>query len=204
LESSESSVSDIWSNSFALIPKNSFNFYFSKIGILLGLLPLINGPLADFHIEWNPFVSLMLQVYASLLGFIIAGYTLFIASPHPKFQLAYWRHQSKGVSLLRLHFLIYMKLFLTVFIGTILFGLLAILFQIWTTLGGLIVVSDKISIVVQVILLSSIGWSMSGAAVQMKVMIFNLYSFSMTQMQFIDATESCESTEAGGDVNTER
>lgn len=188
---SEKSLFELWSEAFSKIPKNGFNDIASISGLMLGIIPAWFGPLNDFSKEWSEFAALMVQVFSSLLGFIIAGYTIFVSSANPNFVAAFWRHKDteSGFPLLKLHLVVYMKLFFIMFSATLFFGSVVIAYKFWLFVRGDLQLTTRLVVFLQIIISSLSGWMITMSAVQIKAMIFNLYDLAITQAQYLDITE---------------
>lgn len=190
----ENNFLELWSTSFRKIPTNHFNNIVGLSGLLLGLYPLYFGPISGFAKDWAEFSGLMTQVYASLLGFIIAGYTVFVTSANPDFLVGLWRHHDEEANcpLLKLHLLVYMKLFLSIFSGTVFFSLIVIAYKIWVPLRSDFDLSPRLIVFLQTSIAAITGWRLTSAAIQVKAMIFNLYSLTITQTIYLSSTKDEE------------
>jgi hypothetical protein len=191
LNQSEKGFLDLWLNAFSKIPKNRINTFFGFSGIILGVFPHVFGPIPNFGKDWSDFAALMVQVFASLLGFIIAGYTIFSTSANPEFIVAFWRHVDKKseVPLFKLHLIVYMRLFLCIFTGTIFFGGIVLSYKIWILLRADLTFSSRGLVLIQTIIAAATGWQLTSAAVQVKAMIFNLYDLTITQASYLEIAD---------------
>lgn len=187
----EKSLLDLWSNAFQKIPKNRINSLLGFSGILLGAFPLFLGPIVKFGQNWTDLSTLMLQVFGSLLGFIIAGYTIFVTSANPNFVVAFWRHidSEADMPILKLHLVVYMKLFFIIFSGTCFFAFIVIGYKAWSFVAPEVIISIKLMTALQSIIMAITGWFLTMSAVQVKAMIFNLYHLTLTQAQYLDKTD---------------
>ena len=189
---SEKSLIELWSKAFQKIPKNRFNTYAGASGLILGLIPLWFGPIAGFAKEWSDLAALLVQVFASLLGFIIAGYTIFVTSANPNFVVAFWRHinDHSGFPLLKLHLVVYMRLFFSMFTATLFFGSIVVSYKIWGFVRAEVTLSPRMINFIQIMITSLSGWMITLSAVQIKAMIFNLYDLTITQAQFLEMSDA--------------
>lgn len=187
-EIQEKSLLEIWAKTFPLLPKNRLNTALSLAGLVLALLPLICGRISDFVRTVLPTTELLANVYAGLLGFIIAGYAIFTTAGNPQFLLDIWQHKNKktGLPLLKLHLLVFVRLFITVFVALLLMLALGVSLRLWFHVSPHLRPSDSIVIAGQVFVLGFIGWSISATSVQLKVLIFNLYHLTLTQVRYLE------------------
>ena len=183
----EKSLLELWSKTIPKIPKNRFNTWMSRAGLLFGIIPMISGPIGNFVALFQPYSDLLSTVYAGLLGFIIAGYAIFTTAGNPKFLLEIWRHiePRSGLPLLKLHLLVFVRLFIVVFFALLIVLIQSLLFRIWPGVSTQIQLSGRLTIFIQCLSLAATGWSVSAAAVQLKTLIFNLYDLTITQVQFL-------------------
>ena len=184
----EKSLLEIWSKTFPKLPHNRFNTWAALSGFLLLLIPLIFGPIPEFKNLMLPFVELLATVYGSLLGFIIAGYAIFTSASNPKFILQIWKHvDSKSqLPLLKLHLLVYVRLFLSLFLSLGCVVVMALTLRIWPFITLHVSISERLRLALQCISMALIGWSITNSSVQIKAMIFNLYNLILTQVRFLE------------------
>jgi hypothetical protein len=192
----EKSLLEIWSKALPRLPKNRFNTVASFVGILLGVVPVIFGSVGQFRSLLLPYVEFLATIYATLLGFIIAGYAIFTTSANPAFLLAIWKHEDSKAKmpLLKLHLLIYVRLFIAVFVNLFAMMALSAVFRLWPTIAAQITLSDRVSLATQAIVLGIVGLSISVVAVQLKALIFNLYDLTITQVRFLEINEKSEAS----------
>jgi hypothetical protein len=184
----EKSLLEIWSKTLQRLPKNRFNLVVSKLGLVLGLIPIFFGPLNRFSEILSSVSSELIVVYSSLLGFVIAGYTIFTTMGQPKFLVSMWKHIDSGTQLplFKLHLLVFVKLFLALFWSLIIVICISISVKFQHILASHITLSERLNVCLQSGLLALIGWSLSAVAIHIKVLIFNLYDLTLTQVRFLE------------------
>ena len=190
----EKSLLEIWSKTIPKIPKNRFNTWASLSGVSFGIMPFIFGPIAGFVGLLQPYTDLLSQIYASLLGFIIAGYAIFTSVGNPKFLVELWKHTEKrsGLPLLKLHLLVFVRLFIVVFAALIFSMAHSTLSRLWPTVMGEIQISTKIRTFGQAFSMGVLGWTLTATAIQLKTLIFNLYDLTLMQVQFLQVDSDSE------------
>ena len=184
----EKSLLEIWSKTLPRLPKNRFNLVVSKLGLALGLIPIFFGPSSRFSEILSSISSELIIVYSSLLGFVIAGYTIFTTLGQPKFFVSMWKHKDSRTQLplFQLHLLVFVKLFLALFWSLMTMICLSIGVKFQHILASHIALSAHRNISLQSGLLALIGWSLSAVAIHIKVLIFNLYDLTLTQVRFLE------------------
>ncbi len=147
------------------------------------------------------FISLLVQVYSSCLGFGIGGYAVFATINNQKYLKELMEHpteENSNLSLYKLHLLVMLKLIIILSITLI--GLLIIFFSIKTELLAQLTkilepIMQEIDIqpnsVIQIS--NSIGGLILGALIgatiiELKNFIFNIYSTSLTYANFVRLT----------------
>lgn len=173
------------------IPFNYFNFWST---ILVTVLIALQYCLLDISIDdklkvVRDFASMAMGIVVSVLGFILAGFTIFatISQPEMFVAMSKHRHESSGLSYLKNNFFIFMRVFIYYLIYTI-FCLSILVFGIK---GGLIHVLSSFSPIS-----SEINEWLVGAAyiilhaglfflfTQLKSFIFNVYHSVMTAIRW--------------------
>lgn len=184
----EKSLSEIWSKTLLRVPKSRFNNLVSLVGVALGAFPLIVGPVKSFSGTFQSAADLLVGAYAGLLGFIIAGYAIFTTAGNPKFLVEIWKHidSRSGLPLLKLHLLVFVRLFLVVFFALFISISVSFAFRLWPTLSEKVAFAPSLRLCLQAVVLSTLGWTISATAVQLKTLIFNLYDLTLTQVKFLE------------------
>lgn len=184
----EKSILEIWSKTLPRLPRNRFNSFASLSGILIGALPLAIGPFSNFSSTYQPLNDLLVATYASLLGFVIAGYAIFTSSSNPVFSLELWKFvESKSkMPLLKVHLLVFIRLFIVVFIALFILLGLSLFFRIRQSTLPHLSMSNSFRALLQGVTIAFMGWSITAVAVQLKILIFNLYDLTLTQARFLE------------------
>lgn len=192
----ERSISEIIINNNDKIPKNKFNEIVSVSGLYLIFLPLAFGP---FDIKQIIGITDILSVlYATLLGFIIAGYTIFTTAGNPRFLSEIWKHvdSRSGLPLLKIHLVVFIKLFAVVFASMIVAVFHSFIFRLFPN-SALLTLGKELEVVIQMISLGLIGISMTATAIQLKIFMFNLYDLTITQVRFLVIDEKYNDSNDG-------
>ena len=173
------------------IPFSSFNFWMTLIVFLLVTLQycMLEISLDEKLKIVREFSTMAMGVVVSVLGFILAGFTIFatISQPDMLVAMSKYRHEKSQLSYLKNNFFIFMRVFIYYLIYTI-FCLMVIVFAVK---GGLIH---------KVVQLSPISWKITewlvGAAyvflytgmffllMQLKSFIYNVYHTVMTAIRW--------------------
>ncbi|WP_207166050.1 hypothetical protein [Pseudomonas protegens] len=173
------------------IPFNGFNFWSIVVVTLLVVLQycVLDMSLDEKLKIVREFSSVAMGIVVSVLGFLLAGFTIFatISQPEMFVAMSAHRHEVSGLSYLKNNFFIFMRVFIYYLLYTV-FCLFVIVFGVK---GGL---------VHKVILLSPISckiseWFVGGAYVflyaglfflllQLKSFIFNVYHSVMTAIRW--------------------
>jgi hypothetical protein len=189
----EKSLFEIWSKSIPRLPKNRFNSFCTWAGALLGLMPFVFGPIHSFWSTLGPFADVLVQVEASLLGFIIAGYAVFASTSNPKFFVAMLEMQDgTGLNLLQLHFVNFIRTFLHVFMGLIFAIGLSLATRFAPLVMSQVSVSDRLIPWVQATVLVGLGLAITATLVQLKSLIYNLYDLTITHVRFAKVIQDSE------------
>ncbi|RYZ91204.1 MAG: hypothetical protein EOP04_01400 [Proteobacteria bacterium] len=189
-QNQEKSLLEIFCKTIPQLPKNKFNSFVGWSGVLLLFIPAICGPSPDFLKTIAGFTDLLSQIYAGILGFIIAGYAIFTSSSNPHFLVEIWRYEEpkSKMPLLKVHLLVYVRLFVAIFLSLI--GVLAISLtsRLWPMLSPHVQISDDLARAIQSLIAAILGLSMTQVCIHTKVLIFNLYDLTITQVKYIDLT----------------
>jgi len=173
------------------IPVSSFNFWATLIVFVLVSLQycMLEISLDDKLKIVRDFSTMSIGLVVSVLGFILAGFTIFatISQPDMLVAMSRHRHEKSQLSYLKNNFFIFMRVFIYYLSYTV-FCLLVIVFAVK---GGL---------VHKVVQLSPISWKISewlvGAAyvmlytgfffllMQLKSFIYNVYHTVMTAIRW--------------------
>lgn len=173
------------------IPFSSFNFWMTFIVFILVTLQycMLEISLDEKLKIVREFSTMALGVVVSVLGFILAGFTIFatISQPDMLVAMSKHRHDKSQLSFLKNNFFIFMRVFIYYLVYTV-FCLLVIVFAIK---GGL---------VHKIIQLSPISWKITewlvGMAyvtlyagmffllMQLKSFIYNVYHTVMTAIRW--------------------
>lgn len=173
------------------IPVSSFNFWATLIVFVLVSLQycMLEISLDDKLKIVREFSTMSIGLVVSVLGFILAGFTIFatISQPDMLVAMSRHRHEKSQLSYLKNNFFIFMRVFIYYLSYTV-FCLLVIVFAVK---GGL---------VHKVVQLSPISWKISewlvGAAyvmlytgfffllMQLKSFIYNVYHTVMTAIRW--------------------
>lgn len=173
------------------IPFSSFNFWTTFAVFILVVLQycMLEISLDEKLKVVREFSSMALGVVVSVLGFILAGFTIFatISQPDMLVAMSKCRHEKSQLSFLKNNFFIFMRVFIYYLVYTV-FCLLVIVFAIK---GGL---------VHKIVQLSPISWKITewlvGMAyvalytgmffllMQLKSFIYNVYHTVMTAIRW--------------------
>jgi hypothetical protein len=173
------------------IPFSSFNFWTTFIFFILVVFQycMLEISLDEKLKIVREFSSMALGVVVSVLGFILAGFTIFatISQPDMLVAMSKYRHEKSQLSFLKNNFFIFMRVFIYYLVYTI-FCLLVIVFAVK---GGL---------VHKLVQLSPISWKITewlvGMAyvvlyagmffllMQLKSFIYNVYHTVMTAIRW--------------------
>ncbi|WP_411386740.1 hypothetical protein [Pseudomonas sp. MPB03] len=173
------------------IPFSSFNFWTTFTVFILVVLQycMLEISLDEKLKIVREFSSMALGVVVSVLGFILAGFTIFatISQPDMLVAMSKYRHEKSQLSFLKNNFFIFMRVFIYYLVYTV-FCLLVIVFAIK---GGL---------VHKIVQLSPISWKITewlvGMAyvalytgmffllMQLKSFIYNVYHTVMTAIRW--------------------
>ena len=193
IESKEKNLTEIWSKTFPKLATHRENFYLNFSGLLLGLVPFIFGEVSDFASFITDSASMLGQVYSGLLGFILAGYTIFASATNPRFLLAIWEYRSEensNLPLLKVHALVFMRMFITLFLSLLLCLVLFLFAKLNSSIKPMILLHSSIFVFGQAVVLSLVGVTVSGTLTQLKILIFNIYDLVMTQAEFAKIDEN--------------
>lgn len=186
----EKSLWDIYFKS-RRIPFNRFNFWSTVFvtALVLAQYCVIDMPLASKLQVVRDFSSLAIGIAVSVLGFILAGFTIFatISQPEMLVAMSQHRHEKTGLSYLKNNFFIFMR----VFIYYLVYTAVCLLITVFGVKGG---------IVHKIVTLSPISdhiqeWLVGGAYVflyagmffllmQLKSFIYNVYHSVMTAIRW--------------------
>lgn len=133
----EKSLLDIYKKS-RRIPFNGFNFWSTLVVSLMVALQycLLIGPMSTKLQIVRDFSTVAIGVTATVLGFLLAGFTIFATISQPDMLVAMSQHreQKSGLSFLKYNFFIFMR----VFIYYLAYSVFCILIIIFAVKGGLV------------------------------------------------------------------
>jgi hypothetical protein len=188
----EKSVFEIWRTSLPKLRPNRFNLAMRSGGAVLGaLLGVTLGPPENFAQVIGQLSGTLAGVWSGLLGFVIAGFAIFTQALDPGFMSALWNYEDEhsGFPHLKVRLLIFVQLFIYLFLGMFTLIFIHVLAAISPSYFHHFPQWSKTTL--KVISMAGIGFSISTCIVELKALIFNLYSMTLTQAQklAIDASK---------------
>lgn len=186
----ERSLSEVWSRALPKLRQSRLNDCFRYSGLIIGGLlagTLPNNCLAVI----GQAASTLAGIWAGLLGFVIAGYTIFTTmNPHFMLVLGKMEESHSKFSHLKVRLLVFTQLFITMFAGLTCFigiYLLSLIYPIYQ-----IIVPNQLRVVGCVLLGACFGGSISAGLTEIKILIFNLYDLTLTQVEIQKLQESID------------
>lgn len=170
---------------------NSFNFWSTALVLVLVIAQycVLDITLDEKLKVVREFSLVAMGVVVSVLGFILAGFTIFatISQPDMFVSMSKHRHDASGLSYLKHNFFIFMRVFIYYLIYTV-FCLLVIVFGIKGGLVHKIIILSPISCKISewlvglayVVLYAGLFFLL----VQLKSFIFNVYHSVMTAIRW--------------------
>ena len=188
METENKSLLQLWRNNIPKLRKDSRNTLVILIGAAAFCLALPFSGTHDFTSTLSGFCATLAGIWASILGFVIAGFAIFTAMS-PDFLLALWKYKESHSKLphLEVRLLIFIKLFVSLMFGLFVFMFIyfiAIFFP--DPLRDMGMTSKTVLKGVAGILL---GYSVASAIVELKSLIFNLYDMAITQAKKFEIDE---------------
>jgi len=188
METKNKSLLQLWRNNIPKLRKDAQNAKIVMLGVIFFGLAIPLSKTTDFVSALAGFCSTIAEIWASILGFVIAGFAIFTAMS-PDFLLALWKYKESHSKLphLEVRLLIFIKLFVSLMFGlfvSILIYFVAIFFP--TALRDMGMVSKLLLKGVAGILL---GFSIASAIVELKSLVFNLYDMAITQAKKFEIDE---------------
>lgn len=185
----EKSLLDVYVKS-RRIPFNGFNFWSTVVVFALVVVQycLLEVSLDEKLKVVRDFASLAMQVVVSVLGFLLAGFTIFATISQPDMLVAMSRHRAEsGLSYLKNNFFIFMRVFIYYLAYTV-FCLLLIIFAVK---GGVVHGLVSLSPISKEICEWLVGFSYVSLyggffflLMQLKSFIFNVYHSVMTAIRW--------------------
>jgi hypothetical protein len=173
------------------IPFNSFNTW-TTISILILVIAqycTLDSPIEEKLKIVRDFSSTAISIVVSVLGFILAGFTIFatISQPEMLVAMSRHRHETSGLSYLKNNFFIFMRIFIYYLIYTVA-CLLIIIFGVKGGIIHKIVALSPIAFHIEEWLVGfSYTFLYSGLfflLMQLKSFIYNVYHSVMTSIRW--------------------
>lgn len=177
----EKGLAEVWSKALPRLRQSRLNDFFRYSGLICGAV--IGGTLPTGCLSLLGQAALaMAGIWAGLLGFVIAGYTIFTTmNPHFMLVLGKIEESHSKFSHLKVRLLVFTQLFITMFVGLVCF-IAIYLFSLVYPLYH-IVVPGQIKLVGCVMLGALLGGSLTSGLTEIKILIFNLYDLTLTQVE---------------------
>jgi hypothetical protein len=186
----ERSIWEIWRTSLPKLRPNRINDGLRMSGPVVGAaLGLTLGPPENFSLVVGQIAATLTGVWAGLLGFVIAGFAIFTQALDPGFMSALWKldDEYSGFPHLKVRLLVFVQLFVYLFFG--LFILIFIYLLASSCSAYFLHLPPWSKTTLKVTSMAGIGFAISTCFVELKALIFNLYSMTLTQAQKLTVDE---------------
>ena len=195
----EDSLGQIWSRAFSKLPRSRTNELLVGFAtVVVAVMPMCWLDQTNRLEKILSLYDLLSQVMGTIVGFSIAGFTIYISAYNPKFVVRMWNFEDKesGFSMYKAHILN--------FVALLIYSTLAFAFTVTVSFllrfidhGYLSSVKRDIwMICTQLLCFGATGFLISSLLVQIKSSIYNLYNLAMTQTTVLAMEEnskaSCE------------
>lgn len=173
------------------IPFNSLNFWSTIIVVVMVAIQycLLDVPIAEKLKAVRDFSVMAVGITTTVLGFLLAGFTIFATISQPDMLVAMSQHreQKSGLSFLKYNFFIFMR----VFIYYMAYAVFCVFILIFAIKGGVIHFLVNISPISHEIIEWLVGFSyvalyggMFFLLMQLKSFIYNVYHSVMTAIRW--------------------
>lgn len=173
------------------IPFNSLNFWSTIIVVVMVAIQycLLDVPIAEKLKAVRDFSVMAVGITTTVLGFLLAGFTIFATISQPDMLVAMSQHreQKSGLSFLKYNFFIFMR----VFIYYMAYAVFCVFILIFAIKGGIIHFLVNISPISHEIIEWLVGFSyvalyggMFFLLMQLKSFIYNVYHSVMTAIRW--------------------
>lgn len=187
----EKSIWEIWRKGLPKLRPNRLNDAMRLSGPIIGTsLGLTFGPPEHFSQNIGQIAATLAGVWSGLLGFVIAGLAIFTQALDPGFMSALWKldDEHSGFPHLKVRLLVFVQLFIYLFIGMFILIFVYLLACGCPSYFQHLPLWSKTTL--KIITMAGIGFAVSTCVVELKAMIFNLYSMTITQAQKLAVDET--------------